>query len=225
MTGTSFITQVVLDNLYRAIGTNGYANGTGTANLITTGSASYDPLGRVYQQQAFAVDITSGSIGQALTGSTWYDAAGNVRMSKLAGSSTNCFTKTVYDGLNRATESYSGYCPSGGTLALVPTLTGSVDVVFQQTETTYDGASNVIFAVSRSRLVTAGTATGGLDVSGGTLFARSSYTAAWHDGIGRTLASADFGINGGTPMTVANRSALRLHHGQYSVDAGQRHGL
>ena len=72
----------------------------------------------------------------------------------------------MYDGLGRVTTTYVGYCPSGGTLAQVPTLTSNADLVFQQNGTTYDPAGNVIFMASRSRLAMSGTATGGLSSIG-----------------------------------------------------------
>ena len=80
-------------------------------------------------------------------------------------------------------------------------LNASADVVFQQNETTYDPASNVIFTAARSRLVGAGAATGDLVTSAGTL-ARSSFAQTWFDGIARSAAAADYGINGGAPMSA-----------------------
>ena len=179
---------------------------TSASNLITKSTAAFDWLGRRYQQQTFAVNVGSGTVGVGLTGGTWYDLAGNVLMSKMVGSSTNTFTKNVYDGLNRLTTTYVGYTPTGGRWPAVPSLTAARDVVFQQNETYYDRPSNVILTAARSRLVTSGTATGDLGVSGGTL-ARSSYAAAWFDGIGRTENTANYGINGGTAMTVSSRPA------------------
>ena len=150
--GNYYITQATLDNLGRATEMQGYTTSVSPSNLITQSMASFDDMGRVYQQQTSAVDITSGSVGAALTGGTWYDLAGNVLMSKLAGSNTNTFTKMVYDGLNRATMTYTGYCPSGGTLAQVPTLSSGADVVFQQSVQTYDPAGNIVFVANHEPL-------------------------------------------------------------------------
>ena len=122
------------------------------------------------------------------------------------------FTKTVYDGLGRATTSYVAYdlaettypIPSG---SIGVTVTG--DTVFAQSETTYDPAGNVIFTAARSRLATSGTATGDLSASGGTL-ARSSYAETWFDGVGRPTVSADYGISGGTAIIQAPPPATFL---------------
>ena len=207
--GTSYLTQKTFDNLGRVTLTDQYyiPSGGTAATLMGQSGSSFDDLGRVYQQQTYAVNITSGTVGNVLTSNTWFDAAGNVVKSLPAGAQT--FTKTIYDGLGRATTSYAGYnlAETGYPIAsgsISVTVTG--DTIFQQTETTYDPAGNVIFTANRNRLANIGTATGDLSASGGTL-ARSSYAAAWQDGPGRSTVSADYGINGGTAMISANRPA------------------
>ena len=63
----------------------------------------------------------------------------------------------------------------------------------------------MIFTVSRSRLHDA-TGTGELTTPGGTQpKARVSYAAAWYDELGRQIALANYGTNGGTTMTVEDR--------------------
>jgi YD repeat-containing protein len=74
---------------------------------------------------------------------------------------------------------------------------------------TYDSFGNVLVSTQIERLSTA-TATGALTTSTG----RYQQTAAWYDGAGRTIATADYGTNGGTiltrPATVPARSDVVL---------------
>ena len=58
----------------------------------------------MYQTVRHGVDPATGTVGNSLTGNTWYDAAGNVIKSQPAGA--KLFTKTVYDGLGRRTRQY-----------------------------------------------------------------------------------------------------------------------
>ena len=75
------------------------------------------------------------------------------------------------------------------------------DTLVEQVETAYDDASNVIQTTSRQRLNDA-TGTGELTTIGGSQpKARVSYSATWHDGIGRPVASADYGTNGDSAFT------------------------
>ena len=96
------------DNLDRAVMVQRYLQGPeGQADLLLAQSTTaYDDRGRVYQTATYGVDPVSGAVGNALTGNTWYDPAGNVIKQQAPG--TRLFTKTAYDSLNRAVASYVG---------------------------------------------------------------------------------------------------------------------
>lgn len=130
------------DNLNLVTKTERYDT-TANGNLISRNETKYDSRGRDYQTKRYAVDPTTGTVGNALTDNTWYDAAGNVLKQHPAGS--ELFSKTEYDSLGRATKQYQGYdidetsCSEAGSVA--------GDTILEQSETTYDEVSNVIKAV------------------------------------------------------------------------------
>jgi YD repeat-containing protein len=82
------------------------------------------------------------------------------------------------------------------------TSPGGTITIAQQAETVYDPAGNVIQTTLRQRLHTeVDSHTGSLQDLGVTPEARVSYTAAWYDGVGRPIASANYGTNGNEPLT------------------------
>ena len=94
------------DNLDRVVKSERY-NTTSGGNLIGRNETKFDDRGRVYQSIRYAVDPSTGSVGNTLTDNTWFDAAGNVIKSLPSGS--DLFTKTEYDSLNRPQTRYTGY--------------------------------------------------------------------------------------------------------------------
>ena len=99
----------------------------------------------MFQTIRYGVDPTTGIVGNALTDNTWFDPSGNVLKSQPAGA--QLFTKPVFDGLNRQTVQYQSYNLSETGYPVPGDLAN--DTVFQQTETTYDAASNVIQTATR----------------------------------------------------------------------------
>lgn len=84
------------------------------------------------------------------------------------------------------------------------------DNIFEQSETEYDGASNVLLTTSRQRFHSApvlGTLNG---PSGSQPKSRDSYQAMWADGVGRTLATANYGTNDNENQTQNNVGFLVL---------------
>ena len=78
----------------------------------------------------------------------------------------------------------------------------SDDVILEQVENTYDPAGNVILTAMRQRYHTApDSQTGPLQDPSTTPKARVTYVAFYHDPIGRIIATADYGTNGGVPLT------------------------
>ena len=119
------------------------------------------------------------------------------------------FTKMVYDGVNRETKRYLAYDTDESSYNDADDVTG--DTVLEQIESTYDDASNVMQITNRQRYHTAAaTQTGELQgPSGSDPKARVTYLANWHDGVGRGIASADYGTNGGSAFTRPNTIPAR----------------
>ena len=170
---------------------------TSSGTLVGRRETKHDDRGRVYQTVRYAVDPATGTVGDALTDNTWFDTAGNTIKQQAGG--TEQFTKAVHDGLGRATKQYTGFDTDETSYADAQTVTG--DTIFEQVETDYDAAGNVTLITTRRRLHDA-TGTGELTTPGGSQpKARVSYTAFWHDGIGREIAQANYGDNGGSALT------------------------
>ncbi|WP_146561198.1 RHS repeat domain-containing protein [Posidoniimonas corsicana] len=190
---STFYAVATLDNLGRATTTQQKRSTT----LIAQSETSYDDRGRVYQTKRYAVS-GAGVAGAALTDNTWYDEEGNVLKSAPAGS--DAFTKTSYDAVGRATASYTAYYSGTGTETPQSVAT---DVVIEQSETTYDDASSVTISESLARYRN-GSGNGAL--AAGTN-ARPSYTALYYDGIGRSVAAAEYGNQGNDSASFSRPSS------------------
>ena len=178
-------------------------DGSSSGTLLGKQETLYDDLGRVYQSKRYAVNPSTGAIGNALVDRTWYDARGQVAKQQSAGS--QAFTKTFYDGAGRSIQTLIGYDLTETTYSGALTTAG--DTIFEQTETTYDAAGNVLQTVSRRRFHDT-TGTGELlTACNPQAQARLGYQMQWSDGIGRTVAVANYGTQGVVrPATVPARS-------------------
>ena len=165
----------------------------------------YDDRGHVFQKRRW---VTPGSFpsGNVLVDSFWYDDAGNQIQSKPSGSSG--WTKQVYDQVGRITRQYTGYGTGG------PTSVSS-DLIFEQNESTYDDASNLIWMVSRRRFdnaPTSGTGSAGeLQTPTAQPNARVTFMGLYYDQIGRQTDVVNWGNNGDNttltrPSPVPSRS-------------------
>ncbi|MFO0868114.1 MAG: hypothetical protein U0935_04140 [Pirellulales bacterium] len=102
------------------------------------------------------------------------------------------------------------------------------DTIVEQTEVTYDAASNVIQNTVKQRYHNA-TGTGELTgPAGAQPKARVTYSASWPDPLGRQQAAADYGTNGGfllsRPATIPPRSDTVLVTSQdYNSRGASRH--
>jgi RHS repeat-associated protein len=191
-----FYEQFCYDNLDRVI-RDDRRDTTATGNLIARFTTAYDDRGRVYQSITFGVDPTTGLVGNSLTSNIWYDAAGNALKNQPAGAQT--FTKSVYDGIGRMTIRYTGYNLTDSSYANASSV--ATDTILEQVETAYDAASNVIQVNYRQRYHNA-MGVGPLgSPSSAQPQARVTYAAKWPDALSRTAASANFGTNGGTPLS------------------------
>ena len=212
--------KVYFDNLSRVIKTERYDT-TAAGNLVARSETKYDSRGNVYQSIRYGVDPSTGNVGNSLTDNQWYDASGRVIKSLPSGADR--FTKTQYDSLGRRVKQFQGYDLDETTYAEAETVTG--DTILEQTESTYDDASNLIQVTARQRYHNApASQTGELKSPSETPKARVSYSAQWSDARGRTVASASYGTNGGSsltrPSTIPARSDTVLITSQTFDDAG-----
>jgi RHS repeat-associated protein len=204
-----FYEQICYDNLDRPIRTD-RRNITASGNLVARSTTSYDDLGHAYQGVRSAVDPTTGLVGIGLIENAWYDAGGNTLKRQPAGSNT--FFKSVYDSAGRLTAQYTGYNLTDSSSANASSV--ATDTILEQVETTYDAASNVIQVTTRQRyhIATGAGAIG--SPSSAQPQARVSYAATWPDALGRAVATADYGTNGGSPLsrpqTIPNSLATVL---------------
>ena len=160
--------------------------------VIGRSGAAYDNLGRQYQSIAYNQPGTT-----AIVSNTWYDGDGDVIMSLPGG--TQEFTKTVYDGLGDPVTVYDGYDPTNSSVTYAAASSVSSNVILSQTVSQYDAAGDDIFDTGYDRLPSASdTDTGGLDTLSSS-DSRVSYSATWYDGIGRTVATTDFGALSSAP--------------------------
>lgn len=213
------------DNLDHLVKTELYDTAA-TGHLVARSETKFDNRGRIYRTLRYGVDPSTGTVGNTLTDSTWYDAAGHKLASLPAGSFL--FTKSVYDSLARAVALYIGYNPDADLEN--PLGSGSPDsidddVVLEQSETDYDNASNVIESRQRQRYHNApATQTGALQNPSTTPKARVTYAAQYPDALGRTAATADYGTNGGSVLdrsdTVPDRADDVLVTSTVFDDAG-----
>lgn len=216
----AYFAEFFYDNLDRVTQTDRH-NTDADGNLIGRNETKYDNQGRVYQSYVYAVDPSTGDVGNSLVSNSWYDPVGNLLKQLPAGS--QLFQKSVYDSLNRLTTQYSAYDTDETDYADA----GDVDddTVMQQSESTYDDASNLIQQVSRLRFHNA-TGTGPLtDPDGSEPKARVSYAVSYPDALGRVMASVNYGTNGADaftrPDTIPARSDTVLVNSTAYNDAGE----
>jgi RHS repeat-associated protein len=187
-----------LDNLGRTIASEVKRDDSPSPVLIAKNETKFDTRGRVYRTLNYAVS-DAGVAGNSLQSNTWFDENGNVIKSKPSGS--EAFTKTTYDAINRPTHSYYGYYDGTGT-DVPDTLTDNI--IFEESETEYDDASNVTFTTTKQRFHNT-SGDGALNGPGSSPpKSRGSYVLMWYDGIGRMTESANYGTNAGTVPTRSN---------------------
>ena len=185
------------DTLNRVTQVQRYSQATN--NLIWQDQTLYDDRGRVYQTIQYAVDPSTGAVGNSLVDNIWYDAGDNVIKQLPAGSSA--FTKNVYDGAKRLTAKYVGYDLGASESTYAGASDVTDDMIVEQTEAAYDDASNVIQSTFRQRFHNAN-GTGPLTYPGGPQpQARVTYAAFYPDALGRPQAQCNYGTNGDAAFT------------------------
>jgi RHS repeat-associated protein len=204
--GTRTILSVnAYDNRGNVTQVDEYHTEIAAGNLLNRAQSFFDGRNRLYRTKRYGVDITDGgALKPVLTGEKYYDQAGRTVRSTPAGKVG--FRVTRYDAIGRALKQFQAY---GGTLN--PANPGSLSgaTVIEQGEFAYDGAGNAISTTVRQRFDDA-TGTGELKNPSAQPKARVSYVAGYPDALGRPIATADYGTNGGAawtpPDTIPSRS-------------------
>jgi RHS repeat-associated protein len=191
----SFYEAYSLDNLGNVIQID-RRNTNGAGTLIGRREFKYDARNRIYRTVTYAVNISTGAVGNSLSDNFWYDPTGYVIKSISAGA--NLAEKRLRDGLGRISKAYSSVNTSETGYPYPLSVVN--DTVFQQVETTFDAASNTVQSTVRQRMHNA-TGTGGLVDPSTNPTARVSYDAAWPDALGRLHSRAEYGTNGASAFT------------------------
>ena len=179
------------DNLDRAIKSEKYLADDFDGRLLARTEQFYDERSQVWKAEQSIVNPETGTVEGKLQSLTWYDAAGRTVKSQAAGEVKQ--SRSAYDSLGRVTHTDVAL-PDG--------------TVFQQSDYAYDAVGHAILTFSADRLLNqSGTGTLLIDAAPQ---GRFHFTASWHDGAGREIASADYGTNGNElllrPETVPARS-------------------
>ena len=163
----------------------------------------YDEVGRVWKTQRHEIDATDGSDDDNLEALTWYDEDGQVVM--VDGQT---LTKTLYDGLGRATHRFTLAKEDDSTYAnVMDGVTG--EHVLEESQTVYDSGGDVVMRVHISRLHDESTSTtGALDsnadsdddkITAANVTGRVQITAMWYDAnTGEMTKQVEYGTYGGS---------------------------
>jgi YD repeat-containing protein len=138
------------------------------------------------------VDPSDGTVGASLETNNWYNARGDSIKTR---SPSGLFTKSFYDGAGRVMKTFVSYDTDESTYPEADDVDG--DTVISQTEYTRDPLGNVILETRWERKA-GSTATGPFT---STSDAERYYVASWYDILGRLVARADYGTNGGSALT------------------------
>jgi RHS repeat-associated protein len=201
--------QRIYDNLDRVTESTNYVDDIEGAPVASS-FTYFDAQGRVYKTEQCGYETTSPYDPTAkLTSLTWFDAAGNALKQVAAGAKDlRAFTKNSYDGAGRTTATYVGIGPHPEDYEDVSSV--AADLIFEQSEPVYDEAGQILETTSYRRYPSDVATTGPLDTG----LARRSRSAAWYDGIGRSIASVNYGTAGtsrpGEPPASSDEAPVML---------------
>lgn len=179
------ITLAQYDNVDQVIQVDQYQNSATSANRIGESKTYFDDRRQVYLTESYGVTPGNGTPVNPQASKTWYDGDGRAVKQHPAGSKG--YSKTKYDDVGRVSDTYVGYSPSNND---DPWTIGAGDTIFEQSHNDYDAAGNVVKTTGYQRNVDA-TGTGELTTSN----ARATYVGQWFDGIGRPIATANYGTS------------------------------
>jgi RHS repeat-associated protein len=161
------------------------------ANRINRAQSFFDARNRQYRSKRFGVVVGTGALRPALTSEVYYDQADRTVRNTPAGKVG--FSVVHYDTAGRTQQQFRAW---GGTLDLTNPGDISTATVIEQSEFQYDKAGNSTSVSFRQRFDDA-TGTGALQNPTVEPKARVSYVANYPDALGRTIATANYGTNGG----------------------------
>ena len=216
LAGESYAESASYDNLNRVTRKDRTDGMEGT--LLSRIDSAYDDQGRLYRTTFWKVE--GGVASDPVDGDIWYDALS--RQVKVRSMAQKSWQRTQYDSLGRTVATYYGYPIDGVLSGSVGSVTG--DYVVNQTLRTYrdDGAPRRQTSFER---LPGASGIGPLGWPTGTATpARASVVGIWADPLGRPLAVADFGTNGGIdfalPITIPTRSDTVLVTSYFRNPAG-----
>jgi hypothetical protein len=180
-----------------------------TPQLVGRTESLFDDLGRRYRTVRYSVDPVTGSVGvHPLSDDTWYDPVGDVM--KQRNPEDAGFEKIAYDGPRRVAHRYAGYASEEPAEedAYAAAQSVAADFIFEQSDYTYDSAGNLVEEIKGERFHDA-SGMGPLGDPTHEPKARVLYSMSYADPLGRTIATANYGTNGGVapgrPETVPER--------------------
>ena len=192
-------TKNVYDNLGRTVKTEQFVNDALLSRLVARSESFYTPQGRVWCQSQSAAAPMTDELVETKKSMTWFDAKGHGIKSQSA---CQCTTSvSTYDSLGRSVKS---------------AVLNKKGEVLQETEHVYDNIGNVIQTVSTE-----------LSATAKKNFSRKQFSAQWYDPMGRSVANAQFGTNGGKTLKREKKvpcSGLvtrRVYDSETGLDAAQ----
>ena len=219
--GTVLIrTRRTYDNRGNVTQADEYTHSYASASLINRAESFFDGRNRQYRTIRYGVEVGTGTLQPALTSEIYFDQAGRTVRSTPAGKVG--FSVVEYDTAGRTQEQFRAW---GGTLDLAAPGDISTAIVIEQSGFHYDDAGNSTYISLRQRFDNA-TGAGALQDPSNEPKARVSYVANYPDALGRTVATANYGTNGGSawtrPATIPARSDTVLVSSTVFNDAGEQ---
>ena len=217
--GNTYLSKNTYNDMNLVTQVDRYHTSVLAGNLTGRVKNYFDLRARTYKSETYSV-ATNGTVGDAIAAENWFDPLS--RPIKQVAAGQTAATKTEFDGVGRTTATYlvvqGDNEPSPGDV--------SDDIVIEQSEPTYDDASNVIATETKLRFHSS-TGTGSLGgPSGSQPRARAMYAATYPDGIGRPVTTANYGTNGGSSfarpaVAPAASDTILVSSVSYDVDTGE----
>lgn len=189
------ITRLVYENRNLVTSSTRYQASVASANRIAYQTSEFDVLGRQFRARVYGV--SGATDGNYLESNVYYDATGQLVRNAPAGS--KLFNAIQYDRAGRTVATFQAYESSGYTPGSDPADVSEA-VVIEQQEQTWDNGGNLVATTGRQRFDTA-SGDGPLQTPATEPKARVSYVAIYPDALGRSMASANYGTNGGGAWT------------------------
>lgn len=199
----TLIQETEYDNRDLVQSVTSYHTSIAAGNRMSYQEMEQDVLGRTYQTSVYAVENSTGATSNPQVSDTWFDA--NNRTVKTLPAGSKLFTATEYDAIGRVEVRYQAYglsssSSSSSSSGVSNPASVANATVMEQTEPSYDAASNLISTTRRQRYDDA-TGLGALGSPSSGIKARVTYTASYPDALGRTQATVIYGTNDNASWT------------------------